>query len=118
MNTIGTETLNLINTIKNSIEDIKGQDVKILDLRDLNTASTSFYIICSANSNTQVKAIAENIVTNSEKELKISPTHKEGLQQSEWVLLDYFNIVVHILQTNKRTYYDIESLWADAKEII
>ncbi len=118
MNNLDNATSKLIKAIKLAIEDLKGKNIKVLDLRELYTSPTNFYIVCHGSSNTQVKAIAENIIKNTEKELGLSPTHKEGLELSEWVLLDYFNIIVHVFQENKRFYYDIENLWADSKELI
>jgi len=117
LNNIDKDTSKLINTIKNGIEEVKGNNIKILDLRELYSSPTNFYIVCHGTSNTQVKAITESIIKFTEKELNITPSHKEGLAQAEWVLLDYFNIIVHVFQENQRFYYDIENLWADAEEI-
>ena len=96
---------------------MKGNNIKVLDLRDLKSSPTDFYIVCDGTSNTQVKSIAENIIKFTEKLTNSTPSLKEGLQLAEWVLLDYFNIIVHIFHQEKRFFYDIENLWADAQEI-
>lgn len=79
-----------------------------------NTVADTF-IICSANSNTQVSAIAGNVEKKVRNELQDRPWHVEGAENSLWVLVDYVSVVVHIFQRHIREYYDIESLWGDAK---
>jgi len=117
LNKIDKPTSKLLNAIKKGIEEVKGSNIKTLDLRDLDASPTNYYIICHGGSNTHVKAIAESIIKFTEEELNISPSHKEGLQLSEWILLDYFNIIVHVFQEGRRFHFDLENLWADAEEI-
>jgi len=93
----------------------KAFDVKILDLRNLATFA-DFFIICSADSDTQVKAIADE-VDKSLRDAGIKCWHKEGYMALSWVLLDYVDVVVHIFKKESREFYNIEKLWGDAPTI-
>jgi ribosome-associated protein len=108
-------TDDLIAEIVKGIDDVKGEDVQLLDLREIENTVCDYFIICTGNSNTQVKAISGSIQKNVSKNLKDKPWHIEGEVNSEWVLMDYVNVVVHVFQKQIREYYDIESLWGDAK---
>lgn len=105
----------LISTIIKGIEEVKGNDIDILDLREIDNTVCDYFIICNGSSNTQVNAIVNSIQKTVSKELKDKPWHVEGGDNSEWVLIDYVNIVVHVFQKHIREYYDIEGLWGDAK---
>ncbi|MCL9808582.1 ribosome silencing factor [Flavobacterium luminosum] len=104
----------LANIIK-GIEEVKGNDIDILDLRELDNTVCDYFVICNGNSNTQVNAIVNSIQKVVSKELKDKPWHVEGTDNGEWVLMDYIDIVVHVFQKHIREYYNIESLWGDAK---
>src|SRR5690606_1012501 len=104
----------LINIIK-GIEEVKGNDIDILDLREIENTVCDYFIICNGNSNTQVNAIVNSVQKTVSKELKDKPWHVEGSDNAEWVLMDYVDIVVHVFQKHIREYYNIESLWGDAK---
>lgn len=108
----------LIATILSGIEDVKGEDINILDLRDIENTVCDYFIICEGKSNTQVNAIVNSIQKKVSKELKDKPWHIEGEDNAEWVLMDYVNVVVHVFQKHTREYYDIESLWGDAKTTV
>jgi ribosome-associated protein len=108
-------TDDLIAEIVKGIDDVKGENVQLLDLREIENTVCDYFIICSGNSNTQVKAISGSIQKNVSKTLKDKPWHVEGEVNSEWVLMDYVNVVVHVFQKQIREHYDIESLWGDAK---
>ena len=110
---VDTDVL-LANIIK-GIEDVKGNDIDILDLRNIDTAVCDYFIICNGSSNTQVNAIVNSIQKLVSKELKDKPWHVEGTDNAEWVLMDYVSIVVHVFQKQIREYYNIEGLWGDAK---
>jgi ribosome-associated protein len=110
-----TSTDQLIAKIIEGIEEVKGQGIDILDLRDIENTVCDYFIICNGTSNTQVAAIVNSIQKIASKELKEKPWHVEGLDNSEWVLMDYVNVVVHVFQKHIREFYDIESLWGDAK---
>ena len=105
----------LLAAILKGIEDVKGADIDILDLREIENTVCDYFIICNGNSNTQVAAIANSIQKVVSKELKEKPWHVEGMENAEWVLMDYVNIVIHVFQKHIREYYNIESLWGDAK---
>ncbi|MGE5363980.1 MAG: ribosome silencing factor [Bacteroidota bacterium] len=99
-------------SITNLIFNKKGYDVKIMDLRNL-TSIADYFVICSGDSDTQVKAIADEI----DKELGdrgIKCWHKEGYNTLNWVLLDYFDVVVHVFRNESRHFYNLEKLWGDA----
>lgn len=111
-----TESTDLLIThIIDALEDVKAEDIQILDLREIENSVCSYFIVCSGNSNTQVNALAGSVQKKVSKALKEKPFHVEGTEIAEWVLLDYINVVVHIFQRTVREYYDIESLWGDAK---
>lgn len=108
-------TDDLIAVIIKGIDDVKGENVQLLDLRDIDNTVCDYFVICSGNSNTQVNAISGSVQKVVSKELKDKPWHVEGQNNSEWILMDYVNVVVHIFQKHVREFYDIESLWGDAK---
>jgi len=91
----------------------KASDVTVLDLRKI-TDMADFFIICSGDSDIQVKAIADAIADGTD-ELGMGPWHREGLTQSQWILLDYVDIVVHIFHSEARKFYSLEKIWGDAK---
>lgn len=97
------------------IQEKKGNDVTRLDLRNLHSSVTDYFVICHADSATQVKAIANSVEDEIYKATQQEPRHKEGLEHGEWILLDYFDVVVHIFRTDKREYYGVEDLWGDAE---
>ncbi|MBD0830654.1 ribosome silencing factor [Aestuariibaculum sediminum] len=108
----------LISVIISGIEDVKGQGISILDLREIENTVCDYFIICEGTSNTQVNAIVNSVQKKVSKELKDNPWHVEGVDNAEWVLIDYVNVVVHVFQKQTRQYYDIESLWGDAKTTV
>ena len=105
----------LIDEIILGIENVKGEDIHQLDLRELDNTPCDFFIVCCGNSNTQVTAIVSSIQKTVSKKLSEKPFHTEGLDNAEWVLIDYVNVVVHVFQNSIREYYNIEELWGDAK---
>jgi len=111
----GTDQL-ITNVIK-GIEEVKGQDIEILDLREIENTVCDYFIICNGTSNTQVNAIVTSIQKTVSKALQEKAWHIEGSDNAEWVLMDYVHVVVHVFQKHIREYYDIESLWGDAKTL-
>jgi len=107
----------LITQIIKGIEEVKGQDIEILDLREIENTVCDYFIICNGTSNTQVNAIVNSIQKTVSKSLKEKPWHVEGSNNAEWVLLDYVHVVVHVFQKHIREFYDIEGLWGDAKSV-
>ena len=97
------------------IQEKKGNDIIRLDLRNIHSSVADYFVICHADSATQVRAIANSVEEEIYKVLHIDPIRKEGLQNGEWILLDYFDVVIHIFRTDKREYYGVEDLWGDAE---
>ncbi|MBP2830805.1 ribosome silencing factor [Aquimarina sp. U1-2] len=113
---IGTDQL--ITQIIKGIEEVKGSDINILDLRDIENTVCNYFVICNGTSNTQVNAIVNSIQKTVSKALKDKPWHIEGSENAEWVLIDYVHVVVHVFQKHIREFYDIEGLWGDAKTTV
>ena len=109
---------NLLEEIIRGIENVKGEDIQKMDLREIENTPCEFFVICSANSNTQVTAVVNSIQKTVSKALQEKPFHTEGLEVAEWVLIDYVNIVVHVFQKQTREFYNIEELWGDAKSTL
>jgi ribosome-associated protein len=105
----------LIALILQGIEEVKGQHINLLDLRDIENTVCDYFIVCNGTSNTHVNAIVGSIQKTVSKAIQDKPWHVEGEANSEWVLMDYVNVVVHVFQKQIREYYDIEGLWGDAK---
>ncbi|WP_010519857.1 ribosome silencing factor [Croceivirga radicis] len=105
----------LIALIIAGIEEVKGLDISLLDLRDIENTVCDYFVICNGTSNTHVNAIVSSVQKTVSKALKDKPWHVEGSDNAEWVLMDYVNVVVHVFQKHVREYYDIEGLWGDAK---
>mgnify|MGYP004007101971 FL=1 len=105
----------LLETIIEGILEVKGIDTSILDLKKIETAVCKYFVICSGTSNTHVSSIADSVKKNVSKEIQEKPWHIEGLNTSEWVLIDYSDIVVHVFQEETREFYRLEDLWGDAK---
>jgi len=105
----------LITHIIEGIENLKGEDIQLLDLRAIDNSPCDYFIICNGNSNTQVNAIVQSIQKTVSKAVKEKPFHIEGQSNAEWILMDYVNVVVHVFQKQIRDYYNLEALWGDAK---
>jgi ribosome-associated protein len=105
----------LIALIVHGIEEVKGLEINLLDLRDIENTVCDYFIICNGTSNTHVNAIVNSVQKTVSKGIKDKPWHVEGSDNAEWVLLDYVNVVVHVFQKQVRDFYDIEGLWGDAK---
>ena len=105
----------LLETIINGMQEVKGKDISVLNLKEIETAVCKYFVICSGTSNTHVSSISDNIRKFVSKEIKEKPWGTEGKDTSEWVLMDYSDIVVHVFQTQIRELYNLEDLWGDAK---
>ncbi|MBQ2187325.1 MAG: ribosome silencing factor [Bacteroidales bacterium] len=108
-------TEEVLKTIVETMLEAKAQDVTSLDMRELQSAVTDYFVICNAQSKTQVSSIAEKVIDNVRNKLHVHVYHEEGFENSEWILLDYIDVVVHIFLTEKRDFYKLEDLWADAE---
>lgn len=114
-NKIDSKTL--IDNIIDSIQDIKGEDIRILDLREIENSFCEYFIICTGNSNTHVSSIAATVERKVREKIQQKPWHVEGENNAQWILMDYTHVIVHIFQKQYREFYDLESLWGDAKQI-
>ena len=109
-----TKNSKIFKTIVQAIQEKKGENIVSLDLRKIHEAVADFFIICEAKSHVQVKAIADFIEEEVEKKCEEGPYKHEGKQASHWVLIDYVNVVVHVMQPETRNFYKLEELWNDA----
>ncbi|MEI6489236.1 MAG: ribosome silencing factor [Bacteroidota bacterium] len=105
----------LADAIVHGILEVKGRNISILNLKSIQNRVCDYFIICQADSNTQVNAIAGSVEEMVKKATGERPYRKEGFQNAEWILIDYVTVVVHIFQSQIRNYYNLESLWADAE---
>lgn len=110
-----TSTESMTDLIIDCIQDIKGKNILKMDLRQIDEAPSDFFIVCEGESSTQVNAIAGNIERRIKDEMGLRPAHTEGRTNSKWVLVDYFDVVVHVFHPETREFYEIEDLWRDAK---
>ena len=104
----------LANVIIEGMQENKAKEIVSLNLKEIETAVCDYFIICHGTSNTHVSAIADSVIEETIKTLKDKPFNKEGLENGEWILLDYGNVVAHVFQRETRDFYNIEKLWGDA----
>ena len=97
------------------MQEKKGFDIVVMDLRKVKNAVADFFVICSGNSDKQLDAISESIDEYVFKKVKENPWHSEGKSNKEWMLLDYINVVAHVFKKEKRNFYSLEKLWGDAE---
>ena len=112
---IKPQQYSLNDIVIDSILDKKGEEVVHLDLTSLPDAATDHFIICHGDSSTQVRAIGNHIVDKVFEKTGNKPMSKEGFENSEWILIDYLNTVVHVFYKEKRYFYQLEDLWHDAE---
>ena len=108
-------SLELSDLVVKGMLEKKASEVLVMDLRGVKSAVADFFVICSGNSDTQIDAISDSIEEQVFKNCKQNPWKREGRQNKEWVLIDYVDVVAHIFNKEKRTYYGLEELWGDAK---
>ena len=101
--------------IKGWIEDKNGDDIEVIDVTEM-TSIANYFVIASGNSERQVKAIADNIEYEAQK-LEIFPKGIEGQREGRWILLDYFDVIVHVFHAEEREFYSLEKLWKDSAVI-
>lgn len=109
-----TQRSKIIKTIIAAIQEKKGENVISLDLRKINEAVADFFIICEAGNQPQIKAIADNVEEQVKKICHENPYHHEGYKALQWVLVDYVNVVVHVMLPETRKFYKLEEMWSDA----
>ena len=110
-----TVTKKLLETITKGIQEKKGSNIVIADLKHIDGAIARYFIICQGNSPIQVEAIAESVGETVRKEMNEKPVHVVGLGVNQWVAMDFTDVLVHIFLPETREFYDIEHLWDDAK---
>ena len=104
----------LANVIIEGMQENKAKEIVSLNLKEIETAVCDYFIICHGTSNTHVSAIANSVIDETIKNINDKPFNREGLENGEWVLLDYGNVVAHVFQRETRGFYNIEKLWGDA----
>ncbi len=107
----------LLDVIIETIKSKKGKEIVSIDLTNIQNSVCDYFVICHGDSTTQVGAITDEVRKKTKEVLKVSVDHIEGEQNSQWVLMDYTSIVVHIFLRDQRMFYHIEDLWADGKII-
>ncbi|MBQ0030261.1 MAG: ribosome silencing factor [Paludibacteraceae bacterium] len=110
-----TSDKNIIEKIVEGIQDVKGKKIVIVDMTELENYTCSYFVICQGDSNVQVNAIAENIKDHVRTELHVKPFAVDGQANAEWIAMDYGSIIVHVFQPEPRAFYQLETLWEDAK---
>ena len=109
-----TKNSKLIKTIINAIQEKKGENIISLDLRKVNEAVADFFIICEASNQPQVRAISDFVEQEMKKNCDEYPYRHEGMKNLQWVLIDYVNVVVHVMLSETRKFYKLEEMWSDA----
>jgi ribosome-associated protein len=109
-----TRNSKIFKSIIKAIQDRKGERIVSLDLRKIDEAVADFFVICEANNQPQIRAIADAIEEQVKKDTGENPYHHEGKNTLQWVLIDYVNIVVHIMNPENRKFYKLEEMWSDA----
>lgn len=117
MKKINKDTKQLNNIIVDALQDLKAEQIITLDLRELDDTVTDFYIVCHGNSNTQVAALSDTVFRKVKDATGAFPKGQEGKASANWIILDYFDTVVHIFHKEAREYYQLEELWNDAETI-
>lgn len=109
------QTTSLLDAIVEGMQDKKAKHITVINLSKLENRVADYFVICDADSNTHVSAIADSVEETAMKATGEKPYHSEGYQNSEWILVDYVNIVAHVFLRETREFYNIEGLWADGE---
>ncbi len=109
-----TRSSKIFKTIIQAIQDKKGENIISLDLKKIHEAASDFFIICEASNTTQLKAIADNVEFEVKSKCGELPYKSEGKTAAQWLLIDYINVVVHVMHTESRQFYQLEEMWSDA----
>lgn len=107
-------TEKLISVIIEGLRDKKGKDIVVMDLRHLSTAITDYFVLCTGDSDTHIKALCDSVEDKVREEIQEKPWHIEGKEFKKWILLDYISVIVHIFYHEQRKFYALEELWGDA----
>ena len=109
---IGSQELSQL--VVKGMQEKKANNIVIMDLRKVKNAFTDFFVVCSGNSDTQVDAIAESVDKEVWEETRNNPRSMEGKANHEWILVDYYDVIVHVFKKDRREFYKLEELWGDA----
>ncbi len=112
---IQDDTESILNQIVLAMQEKKGRNIISLDFQSIPDAVARYFVVCHGGSRTQARAIFDHVIEKVKQNCKIPPYHREGYVNSEWLLIDYADVVVHVFVEETRNFYDIESLWADAR---
>jgi ribosome-associated protein len=104
----------LVDLIVKGMQEVKANEITVMDLRDIKNSIADYFVICSGNSNTQIDAIADAIDKEVYKSTGQNPWHKEGKENKEWILIDYVDVVAHVFNKDRREFFSLEELWGDA----
>ena len=107
-------SISLTNIVVFGMQEKKAHDIVVLDLKEVKNAIADYFVICSGNSDTQIEAISDSIEEHIHKQTKQKPWKREGRENKEWILLDYVDVVAHVFNKEKRSFYGLEELWGDA----
>ncbi|MEN8248348.1 MAG: ribosome silencing factor [Bacteroidota bacterium] len=111
----GLSSEQLSQIVVKGMQEKKAEEIVVMDLRDIQNSVADFFVICSGNSDTHIDAIAESVDKEVYQSDEQDPWHREGYNNKTWVLLDYVDVVVHVFNQDRREFYQIESLWGDAR---
>lgn len=109
------ETEQVLEKVVEGIQERKGKNIVIVDMSQLQDAPCSYFVIAEGDSNVQVNAVAQSVKDWVRDEIRLKPYAVDGVENAEWIAMDYGYIIVHIFQREARAFYDIEHLWEDAK---
>ncbi|MGM0612301.1 MAG: ribosome silencing factor [Bacteroidota bacterium] len=107
----------LVNHVIEGMQEKKGKNIVTLNMKNLDNAVCDYFVICHGTSKVQVEAIADSVEETVKEKINAKAFHIEGRENAEWILLDYFDVVVHIFIENMRSFYQLEDVWADAEKI-
>lgn len=108
----------LVNVIVEGIKEKKGYEIVTLNMTKLDNSVCDYFVICHGVSDTQADSIAESVEENVRNKLNVKPSFIEGKDNAQWILLDYFDVVVHVFLESKRSFYQLEEVWADAERSV
>jgi ribosome-associated protein len=112
----GYSSEKLVDAVVKGMQEKKAKNICILNLKAIENSICDFFVICDAQSTTQVDAIADSVEYTVEKFIEERINHKEGFENASWILLDYVDVVVHVFQSESRDFYNLEEFWEDAEK--
>ena len=112
------ETETKINEIIEAITDKKGKKITLLDMSAIDTAPADNFVICQGKSTSQVTSVADSVRERLQKNLDVKPYNYDGYKNSQWIIIDYGDVMVHVFLPEQREFYNLEDLWSDAKSTV